>query len=418
MEHTNRWGIALAGFLMQVALGAVYAWSVFRIPLTKQFGWSIGQVTWTFTIAIFVLGVAAFFGGLWLNRKGPRVVALTAGVLYGLGVFLASFSADKLWWLYLSYGVIGGIGLGFGYIVPIAVLVKWFPDRRGLITGIAVGGFGAGALITAPVATRLIQIVGVLPTFGYLGIAYFIIAVIAATFMQNPPEGWKPERWTPSAKETAQRATHDFVLGEALKRWQWWVLWLILFLNTSAGISLISQEGPLFQELTGVTAVVAGGMVGIASLGNGVGRVFWAWVSDLITRRATFAVMFILQVLLFWFLPKITTSSIMTIVAFIILMCYGGGFGTMPAFTADYFGPKNVGPIYGLMLTAWSFASVFGPLYIARMREMTGSYAGALHVIAGVMAVSILLPIIVHPPRRETSSETIGLTPGTAPPTD
>jgi OFA family oxalate/formate antiporter-like MFS transporter len=192
-------------------------------------------------------------------------------------------------------------------------------------------------------------------------------------------------------------------LGEALKRWQWWVLWSILFLNTSAGISLISQEGPLFQELAGVTAVVAGGMVGIASLGNGAGRVCWAWVSDLVTRRATFAVMFILQVLFFWFVPTITMSSIMTIIAFVILMCYGGGFGTMPAFTADYFGPKNVGPIYGLMLTAWSFASVFGPLYIARMREMTGSYAGALHVIAGVMLISILLPIIVRPPRREQS---------------
>src|SRR4029077_16208028 len=187
MAPTNRWGIALAGFLMQVALGAVYAWSVFRNPLTKQFGWSIAQVTWTFTICIFVLGVSAFFGGLWLNKKGPRVVALTAGVLYGLGVFLASFSADKLWWLYLSYGVIGGIGLGFGYIVPIAVLVKWFPDRRGLITGIAVGGFGAGALITAPVATRLIQSVGVLHTFAYLGIAFLVVTVVSGAFMKNPP---------------------------------------------------------------------------------------------------------------------------------------------------------------------------------------------------------------------------------------
>jgi MFS transporter, OFA family, oxalate/formate antiporter len=354
-----------------------------------------------------------------MARKGPRVVALTGATLYGLGVFLASFSANKLWWLYLSYGFIGGLGLGLGYIVPVAVLVKWFPDRRGLITGIAVGGFGAGALITAPVATRLIQTVGVLPTFAYLGVAYFIITIIAGLFMQNPPEGYQPPGWTPSAKEIAQRATHDFVLGEALKRWQWWTLWLILFLNTSAGISLISQEGPLFQELTGVTAVVAGGMVGIASLGNGVGRVFWAWVSDLITRRATFAVIFILQVLLFWFLPTITMSSIMTIIAFIILMCYGGGFGTMPAFTADYFGPKNMGPIYGLMLTAWSFASVFGPLYIAHMRETTGNYAGALHAIAGVMAVSILLPIIVRPPRREASVEkpgTIGLTLHPAPP--
>ena len=403
MKAGNRWVIAIAGVFLQIALGAVYAWSVFRIPLSKQFGWSISQVTFTFTISIFVLGFAAFFGGLWMNRVGPRTVALTAGTFYGLGVFLASFSANKLWWLYLSYGVIGGIGLGLGYIVPVATLVKWFPDRRGLITGIAVGGFGAGALITAPVATRLIQTVGVLPTFAYLGVAYFIIAIIASLFMRNPPEGWQPEGWTPSEKETAQRATHDFVLSEALKAWQWWTLWLILFLNTSAGIAVISQEAPIFEELTKVTALVAGGMVGVASLGNGVGRVFWAWLSDLITRRGAFAVMFIVQVLLFWFLPTITVSSIMTTVTFVILMCYGGGFGTMPAFTADYFGPKNVGPIYGLMLTAWSFASVFGPLYIARMRETTGNYAGALHVIAIVMLISVLLPIIVRPPRREKS---------------
>src|SRR2546423_166601 len=404
MKTPNRWTIAIAGVFLQIALGAVYAWSVFRVPLSKQFGWSISEVTLTFTISIFMLGFAAFAGGLWMNRVGPRVVALTAAVLYGVGVFLASFSANKLWWLYLSYGFIGGIGLGLGYIVPVATLVKWFPDKRGLITGIAVGGFGAGALITAPVATRLIESVGVLPTFAYLGVAYLIIAIIASLFMQNPPEGYQVQGWTPSARQTAERASHDYVLGEALRRWQWWVLWLILFLNTSAGISLISQEGPVFQELTKVSAIVAGGMVGIASLGNGVGRVFWAWVSDLITRRATFAAMFILQVLLFWLVPTITSSSIMTIVAFVILMCYGGGFGTMPAFTADYFGPKNVGPIYGLMLTAWSFASVFGPLYIARMRETAGNYAGALHVLAGVMAISILLPIIVRPPRRERST--------------
>ena len=403
MKTGNRWVIAIAGVFLQIALGAVYAWSVFRIPLSKQFGWSISQVTFTFTISIFVLGFAAFFGGLWMNRVGPRTVALTAGTFYGLGVFLASFSANKLWWLYLSYGVIGGIGLGLGYIVPVATLVKWFPDRRGLITGIAVGGFGAGALITAPVATRLIQTVGVLPTFAYLGVAYFIIAIIASLFMRNPPEGWQPEGWTPSEKETAQRATHDFVLSEALKAWQWWALWLILFLNTSAGIAIISQEAPIFEELTKASAIVAGGMVGIASLGNGVGREFWAWLSDLITRRGTFTVMFIVQVLLFWFLPTITVPSIMTTVTFVILMCYGGGFGTMPAFTADYFGPKNVGPIYGLMLTAWSFASVFGPLYIARMRETTGNYSGALHVIAIVMFGSVLLPIIVRPPRRERS---------------
>ncbi len=400
MRTANRWVIAIAAIFLQVVLGAVYAWSVFRVPLSKQFGWSISQVTLTFTISIFVLGFAAFFGGLWMNRKGPRIVALTAATLYGLGVFLASFSANKLWWLYLSYGVIGGLGLGLGYIVPVAVLVKWFPDRRGLITGIAVGGFGAGALITAPVATALIKSVGVLPTFAYLGVGYFVVAIIAAMFMQNPPEGWTPAGWTPSAKQTSERATRDYTLPEALKTWQWWALWAILFLNTCAGISVISQESPLFQKLTGVTAAVAAGMVGIASLGNAVGRVFWAWVSDLITRRVTFMVIFAVQVLLFWFLPTIAIPTLMTTVTFVVLMCYGGGFGTMPAFTADYFGSKNVGPIYGLMLTAWSFASVAGPLYIARMVETTGKYSGALHVIAVVMAISILLPLIVRPPRR------------------
>ncbi len=395
----NRWTIAIAGVLLQVALGAVYAWSVFRAPLTKQFGWSISEVTLTFTISIFVLGIAAFVGGLWLNRVGPRVVALTGGFLYGLGVFLVSFSDHKLWWLYLTYGVIGGIGLGFSYIVPVAVLVKWFPDRRGLITGIAVGGFGAGALVTAPVATHLIQSVGVLQTFAYLGIAFLIITVAAGYFMQNPPEGWRPKGWTPSSSQASQRSTRDYTLGEALRTWQWWALWLLLFLNTSAGISIISQESPLFQELGRVSAVAAASMVGVVSIGNALGRVFWAWASDSITRRATFVVMFLAQVVLFWTLPSISSAVVLTVVAFVILMCYGGGFGTMPAFAADYFGSKNVGPIYGLMLTAWGFASAFGPLLIAYMRQAEGTYRGAVHVIAGVMAVSVLLPLVVSPPR-------------------
>ena len=410
MQGMNRWVIATAGVFLQVALGAVYAWSVFRIPLAKQFGWSIPEVTLTFTISIFVLGIAAFFGGLWLNRRGPRIVALTGGVLYGLGVFLASFSDRGLWWLYLSYGVIGGVGLGFGYIVPVAVLVKWFPDRRGLITGIAVGGFGAGALITAPVATRLIQTVGVLHTFAYLGIAFLIVTVVSGAFMQNPPEGWKPAGWSPTATQAAQRAKRDYTLPEALATWQWWALWFLLFLNTSAGISVISQEAPMFQELARVSAAVAAGMVGVVSLGNALGRVFWAGVSDVITRKATFFVMFLLQVLFFWFLPSITSASILTVVAFVVLLCYGGGFGTMPAFAADYFGAKNVGPIYGLMLTAWGFASAFGPLLIAYMRQASGTYRGALHVIAGVMLISAVLPMLVSPP-RETNSDFTAQTP-------
>jgi MFS transporter, OFA family, oxalate/formate antiporter len=399
MSNTNRWGLAAAGFLMQMALGAVYAWSVFRIPLAKQFGWTISQVTLTFTICVFVLGVSAFFGGLWLNKKGPRVVALTGGFLYGIGIFLASFSADKLWWLYLSYGLIGGIGLGFGYIVPISVLVKWFPDRRGLITGIAVAGFGAGALATAPVATRLIQNVGVLQTFAYLGAAYLVVTMATGYFMRNPPDGWKPAGWVPSTTQTKQRAAVDYTLSGALRTWQWWALWLLLFLNTSAGISLISQESPIFQELAKASAIVAGSMVGIASIGNAVGRIFWASISDAITRRWTFTAMYVAQVFLFWTLPGTSSVAALTALAFIILMCYGGGFGTMPAFTADYFGSKNVGPIYGLMMTAWGCASAFGSLFFAHLRQSSGSYVSGLHLIAIIMAVSVLMPILVSPPK-------------------
>lgn len=406
MNKYRRWGIALAGILLQMALGAVYAWSVFRVPLAKQFHWTISQVTLTFTIAIMVLGFAAFFGGLWLKRVGPRVVALTGGALYSSGVFLAGFSNHGLWWLYMTYGVLGGIGLGLGYIVPVAVLLKWFPDRRGLMTGIAVGGFGAGALVTAPIATHLIQSVGVLATFSYLGIAFLIATLISGYFMQNPPDGWAPDGWSPTASQLVQKTARDFTLLEALKTWQWWALWMLLFLNTSAGISIISQEAPMFQEFARISALVAAGMVGIVSIGNATGRVFWAWVSDVIGRKVTFAAMFAAQIALFWALPSLHTVSIVITVSFVILMCYGGGFGTLPAFAADYFGAKNVGSIYGLMLTAWGFASAFGPLLIAHMRQSSGSYASGLHVIAIVMAFSVLLPLAVRPPAARDASST------------
>jgi len=396
--NARRWGIALAGIVLQIVLGSAYAWSVFRVPLSKQFHWSIAQVTLTFTICIFALGVAAFFGGLWMKKVGPRTVAVTGALLYGVGTLLAGFSSN-LTWLYASYGIIGGIGLGFAYIVPIAVLVKWFPDKRGLMTGIAVGGFGAGALVVAPTATALIKSSGVLSTFLYLGIAYTIVGGIAAWFMQMPPAGWLPEGWTPKAN-IAANGGNDYTLSQALGTWQFYVLWLILFLNTSAGISLISQEAPVFQELTKVTAAVAAGMVGIVSIGNALGRVFWASVSDAISRRATFIVMFLFQVALFWFLPSITSSTVLTVIAFVILMCYGGGFGTMPAFAADFYGSTNVGSIYGLMLTAWGCASAFGPLLVANMRQSSGSYTGGFHVLAVIVLVSTLLPIIVRKPAK------------------
>jgi OFA family oxalate/formate antiporter-like MFS transporter len=392
----ERWRIAVAGVFLQMALGSVYAWSVFRTPLATQFGWSIPQITLTFTITILALSCAAFAGGLWLNRSGPRVVAVTGGVLYSLGVFFASFT-ERIEWLYATYGLIGGIGLGLGYIVPVTVLVKWFPDRRGLITGIAVGGFGAGALITAPIATALIERVGVLSTFAWLGLAYLLAAPLAGWFMRNPPEGHILQGQ--ALRSPLRQTNPDFTLRQALRTRQWWILWLILFLNVTAGISLISQQAPLYQELAGVSAAVAAGMVGIASVGNALGRVFWAWSSDHLTRRSTFMLLFLIQVALFWILPGLNSVAALTLVAFVILSCFGGGFGTMPASVTDYFGPRNVGSIYGLMLTAWGLASLFGPMLLAGMREATGSYEDALHIIASLMALSIVLPCVLRSPQ-------------------
>jgi OFA family oxalate/formate antiporter-like MFS transporter len=402
-HNPNRWTIAIVGVVIQIALGAVYAWSVFRIPLTKSYGWSVSEVTMAFELAILMLGFAAFAGGLWMRRSGPRRVAIAAGLCYGLGMMLAGQAGNHLWLLYLSYGVLGGIGLGLGYIVPVATLIKWFPDKRGMITGLAVAGFGAGALITAPVAQRLILSVGVSQTFTILGFIYFIAVSGSAFFMRNPPDDYRPAGWQPASNSPSQRSVQDYTLREALRSWQWYALWAILFLNTVAGISIISQAAPLAQEITGVSATAAAGLVGIISIANGAGRFLWAWASDYIGRTRVFQLMFVAQALIFFLLSRVHSFGGLAVLAFIVLLCYGGGFGTMPAFAADFFGPRNVGSIYGLMLTAWGFAGVLGPTLIAQVRQHTGHYTAALELIAGVMLLSTTLPFLVRAPKSRTA---------------
>ena len=378
---------------MQLAFGAVYAWSVFRDPLVKAFGWSISEVTLTFSIAILVLGFAAFFGGLWMRRVGPRTVGIVAGICYGLGVALSSLSAGRLWILYLSYGVLGGLGLGLGYIVPVATLVKWFPDRRGFITGLAVAGFGAGALLTAPVASALIERVGVLQTLGTLGIIYLAMVVAGASVMSNPPPGWVPKGWQPPAKKQAQLATGDYTLQKALSTWQWYALWAILFLNVTAGISIISQAAPMAGEISGVPPRLLQLWWGSSRSPTASVGCFGPGFLMLWGAPSVFLIMFLLQAALFLLLPGQRDFAMLVASAFVILSCYGGAFGTMPAFATEYFGPKFVGSIYGLMLTAWGFGGVLGPLLVARIREATGSYSGALTIIGWVMLVSSLLPL-------------------------
>jgi OFA family oxalate/formate antiporter-like MFS transporter len=407
MPVLNRWWIAIAGVCLQMALGSAYAWSVFRIPLTKEFGWSITEVTWTFLISWFFLGCSTVVGGLWMKRIGPKLVAMVAGLLWGGGVFLASFSAHRLWWLYLTYGVIGGIGLGMGYIVPITVLVKWFPDRRGLITGIAVAGFGAGALFSAPAAGWLILHVGLMPTFAYLGVAYAIIAIASGAFMRNPPEGWEPQGWTPTATQLSQRSDRDFTLAQALRTWQWWAICFLMSINTMSGLSIVSQASPIFQEMGKATAATAAGLVGVVALFNGAGRIFWSWVSDLTTRKTAFFLMYLVEVVLFWTYHNIHSLALLGAATFVVAMCYGGAYGITPAFAADYFGPRDVGSIFGLMMLPWAFAAVFGPLLFAYLRQIDGNYVQALYVIAGIMTVALILPVLIHPPKSQNRTEKI-----------
>jgi MFS transporter, OFA family, oxalate/formate antiporter len=393
----NRWLLAITAIIMQLALGSVYAWSVFLKPVIALYHVSRLQANLTFSIVLLALGITAGFGGYLNNRYGPRVIATLGGILYGLGVILATFAAPNIFLLYLTFGIIGGIGVGLGYIVALAMLIKWFPDRRGFITGLAVAGFGGGALITSPIAAALIKSVGVSSTFLYLGIAYLVVIVMVAQFFRTAPDGYVPAGWTPSARQQIYRSRREYTLAEAIRLPRWYVLWLILALNVTAGAAVISVASPLAQKFTGVDVVTAALLVSVIGIFNGAGRLFWGWLSDGITRPFTFLSMFIIQAIVFVFLPSITSFALLLVPVAIIALCYGGGFGTMPAFATDFFGPKNAGTIYGAMLTAWSAGGIVGPILITSFGTTSNpDYATPLYIIAGIMLVSVALPLIAR----------------------
>jgi OFA family oxalate/formate antiporter-like MFS transporter len=399
----NRWGIAAAAVVMQLCLGAVYGWSVFVKPLIAAEHWSLTQVSLTFTLAVVFLGVGTVIGGLWQDRVGPRRVATVAGVLYGAGYMLAALAAShhSLAGIYFGYGVVAGVGMGMGYICPVATLVKWFPDRRGLMTGVAVCGYGAGALVMSPLAAREILARGVPATFLTLGVIYLVLVVLTAQFYSNPPQGWRPEGWEPRTAVSKAASTYDFSVREAMATPQFWLLWFMLFLNVSAGIMVISQASPMAQQLVGLTPVTAAGIVGVISIFNGLGRVFWAAVSDYLGRARVYFLLYLIQAFIFFSLPHLRTAALFTTAVALVGLCYGGGFGTMPSFTADFFGPKFMGGIYGWILLAWGAGAVPSPILIARVRQSTGEYMPAIHVIAIVMLCSLVLPLLAHRPRHE-----------------
>src|SRR5712692_7257026 len=398
----NRWSIAVAAVCMQICLGAVYGWSVFKKPLMSGEHWSETSVQFNFTLAILVLGIGTIIGGLWLDKVGPRKVATTAGLIYGLGYLVSGFAAanHSLNGLYAGYGILGGLGMGMGYICPVATLVKWFPDRRGLMTGIAVCGYGFGALIMSPVAARSIASHGVSWTFWVLGSTYLVLVIAMAQFYANPPQGWRPEGWEPRGAVAKAASAYDYEVKEAMGTWQFWLLWLMLFLNTSAGIMIISQASPMAQQIAKMTAIAAAGIVGLISICNGLGRIFWAWVSDLFGRARVYFLLYLIQVVVFFMLPHLENATIFTAVVMLIGFCYGGGFGTMPSFTADFFGAKYMGGIYGWILLAWGAAAVPSPMLIAHVRQSTGVYAPAIYVIAVLMLCSLILPLAARRPAK------------------
>lgn len=399
VSRPGRWLVAVAATLMQVALGAVYAWSVFRRPLASALGASITDVNLVFTITNVTLGFAAFVGGLWMARVGPRTISLIAGALYGLGVFLAGVGGPHLPWLYLTYGALAGLGIGLGYIVPLATLVKWFPDRRGAITGVAVAGFGAGALVFGPIDRALLAAYDPFTAFRILGVVFFAVVCAAGLVMRDPPDGYRPSGSRPEPGR-AQLAHVDHELGEALRTWQWYALWVVLFVSIGAGISIIAEAVPMAQELGGASEVAATALVGTIALFNGAGRLVWAALSDVIGRRRVFQLLFVTQAVVFLLLPVARGYTAFLALACVSLFCYGGGFGTMPAFVADCFGVRTVGKVYGLMLTAWSAGAVLGPMVVSRLRDATGSYTSGLHVMALVLAAGALVPGLVHAPTR------------------
>jgi OFA family oxalate/formate antiporter-like MFS transporter len=394
----GRWVLAGAAVLVQLALGAVYAWSVFVNPYIEQMGWSRTQTTLPFTVAIGVIFIGTLVGGRIQDRIGPRPVVLVGGVIYSVGTMLASLvqSPDQLWLLVLTYGLIAGMGLGAGYIVPIAMLVKWFPDRRGLITGVAVAGFGAGALITAPLANRLIVPGDVSGAFLPLGVAYLVATLVGGSFFRNPPEGYSVPGF--SAPVAAVGSSDSYDLGEALRTLAWYRLTAILALNVTAGIALVSQAAPAAESIAGMTAASAAGLVGILGIFNGVGRVLWGWGSDHMGRMRAFVAMFAIQVACFALLPSAGSAALFAVLAALVYLCYGGGFGTMPAAAADFFGPTNAGAIYGAMIVAWSLGGVVGPLAIAAIVDATGGFSTPFYLIAGMAAASIVLPVTTHRP--------------------
>ncbi|MFC0187524.1 OFA family MFS transporter [Fictibacillus aquaticus] len=408
----NRWLIAAAAVGIHISIGSVYSWSVFTNPLKEKHGWGLSQVSLTFSIAILFLGLSAAFMGHFVERYGPRKSGMISAACFGLGLLGAGFadSIGSLYLLYVFYGGLAGIGLGIGYITPVSSLVKWFPDRRGLATGLAIMGFGFASLIASPLIARLINGIGISNTFYVLGAAYFTLMLVSALYLSPPPKDWKPEGMAESSGNEKVKSADlaQLTANEAVKTIRFWALWAMLFINVTCGIAIISVASPMAQDIAGLSAGAAATMVGIMGLFNGLGRIGWASVSDYIGRPNVYTAFFALQTAAFLILPNVTNALFFQIIVFVILTCYGGGFASIPAYIGDLFGTKQLGAIHGYILTAWAAAGLAGPLIVSRIRETTDSYSLTLYIFTGAFVAALVISLLIRVNIRNIRKENAG----------
>jgi MFS family permease len=428
----SRWLIPPAALSVHLCIGQAYATSVYKTALVQHFDASLTAIGGIFSVAIVMLGLSAAVAGTWVDRNGPRMAMFVSACCWGAGFLVgaAGIASGQLWLLYLGYGVIGGIGLGIGYISPVSTLIKWFPDRPGLATGLAIMGFGGGALIASPLSTQLLSWYdpdydsgtatsiasggAVTRLFITLGLVYFVVMMYGVFNVRVPPEGWAPAGFDQAAvAEKPLVTTADVSAANAIRTPQFWLLWVVLFCNVTAGIGILEQAAPMIQDFfrsggsSTVTAVAAAGFVGMLSLANMTGRFVWSTTSDLTGRKPIYLLYLGLGLLLYTGLALVGDSStaLFVVFAMLILSFYGGGFATVPAYLRDLFGTFQVGAIHGRLLTAWSAAGVAGPLIVNRVLDAEGkpgtltsdAYRPALLIMVGVLAVGLLANLLQHP---------------------
>ncbi|HWI25399.1 MAG TPA: OFA family MFS transporter [Stellaceae bacterium] len=417
----SRWLIPPAALCVHLCIGQAYAFSVFNLPMTKLLGisksvpgdWALTELGWIFSLAIFFLGVSAALLGRWVEEGGPRKAMFTAALCWAGGFIISAFGVyiHNIWVIYFGYGILGGFGLGIGYISPVSTLIKWFPDRPGMATGMAIMGFGGGAFIASPLSVWLMHRfstpthVGVAETFIVLGVVYFCFMMVGAALVRIPAPGWKPEGYVAPVQPKKLVTTKDVYVYDALKTPQFWLIWWVLCLNVTAGIGVLGQASAMSQEMFPghITPVAAAGFVGLMSLFNMGGRFCWATISDYLGRKNTYFVFFVLGTILYSIVPtagSLGSVELFVVCFLIIISMYGGGFSTVPAYLKDMFGTRYVGAIHGLLLTAWSMAGIFGPVLVNYIRAYNVAHgvakAQAYNTTMYVMAVLLVIGFICN----------------------